>query len=188
MTRTSHALAADGRVWLVDPVDWPDAIERARTLGEPSGVLQLLDRHNRDCARLAQQLGVPHLVAPGEIPQSPFECIPVKRMKAGWNRPSGGQRRERSSSPRLSERTRSTPAAMPSSECTRPGGSRRGRPRSRRRRGSHARPGTQPSSAARRRSSTSIRRPLVVRSERRRAGQVARGAEEQSDPRPAQAG
>jgi hypothetical protein len=81
MTRTSHALAADGRVWLVDPVDWPDAIERARTLGELSGVLQLLDRHNRDCARLAQQLGVPHLVAPGEIPQSPFECIPLERMK-----------------------------------------------------------------------------------------------------------
>jgi hypothetical protein len=81
MTRTSHALAADGRVWLVDPVDWSDAIERARTLGELSGVLQLLDRHNRDCARLADALGVPHIVTPEEIPQSPLECIPAKRMK-----------------------------------------------------------------------------------------------------------
>ena len=43
MTRTSHALAADGRVWLVDPVDWPDAIERARSLGKPAAVLQLLE-------------------------------------------------------------------------------------------------------------------------------------------------
>ncbi len=30
MTRTSHALAAEGKVWLVDPVDWPKAIERAQ--------------------------------------------------------------------------------------------------------------------------------------------------------------
>ena len=29
MTRTSHALVGGGRVWLVDPVDWPEAIERA---------------------------------------------------------------------------------------------------------------------------------------------------------------
>lgn len=81
MTRTSHALAADGKVWLVDPVDWPDAIDRALALGEPAGVLQLLDRHNRDCAALAERLGVLHLVAPDEVPGSPFECIAVKRMK-----------------------------------------------------------------------------------------------------------
>ena len=36
----------------------PTAIERALTLGEPAGVLQLLDRHNRDCAALAARLGV----------------------------------------------------------------------------------------------------------------------------------
>jgi len=52
MTRTSHALAADAKVWLVDPIDWPEAIERALTLGEPAGVVQLLDRHQRDCAAL----------------------------------------------------------------------------------------------------------------------------------------
>jgi hypothetical protein len=81
MTRTSHALAAAGRVWLVDPVDWPDAVDRALTLGEPAGVLQLLDRHNRDCRALADRLGVPHLVAPDDVPGSPFRCVPVLRRK-----------------------------------------------------------------------------------------------------------
>ena len=81
MTRTSHCLAAGGRVWLVDPVDWPEAIERARSLGEPAGVLQLLDRHNRDCAAMAARLGVPHLVAPRAVPDSPFEVVEVKRWK-----------------------------------------------------------------------------------------------------------
>ena len=81
MTRTSHALAAGGRVWLVDPVDWPEAVERARGLGEPAGVLQLLDRHNRDCAKLAARLGVPHVVAPDAVADSPFECIPLTRNR-----------------------------------------------------------------------------------------------------------
>ena len=77
MTRTSHALIADGRVWLVDPVDWPDAIERALALGEPAGVIQLLDRHNRDCRAIASRLGVPHLVVPDAVPDSPFAVVPL---------------------------------------------------------------------------------------------------------------
>ena len=81
MTRTSHAVAADGRVWLVDPVDWPDAIERARSLGEPTAVLQLLDRHKRDCTAVAERLGVPRLIAPARLPQSRFEVVEVKRWK-----------------------------------------------------------------------------------------------------------
>ena len=81
MTRTSHALAADGRIWLVDPVDWPDAIGRARTLGKPAGVIQLLDRHNRDCVMLAQRLGVPLLVVPDDLPGTPFECVPIMRRR-----------------------------------------------------------------------------------------------------------
>jgi hypothetical protein len=81
MTRTSHVLVADGRVWLVDPVGWPEAIERARSLGEPAAVLQLLDRHNRDCAAVAERLGVPHLVAPAAVPDSPFEVIEMRRWK-----------------------------------------------------------------------------------------------------------
>lgn len=80
-TRTSHALAHNGHVWLVDPVDWPAAIERALTLGEPAGVLQLLDRHNRDCAPLAGRLGVSHLVAPTSLPGSQLEVVEIKRSR-----------------------------------------------------------------------------------------------------------
>ena len=49
--------------------------------GEPAAVLQLLDRHNRDCAVVAERLGVPHLVAPALVPASPFEVVEVKRRK-----------------------------------------------------------------------------------------------------------
>ena len=80
-TRTSHALAADGSVWLVDAVDWPEAIDRALALGEPAGVIQLLDRHNRDCAALARRFGVPHLVVPDAVAGSPFEIVPMMRRK-----------------------------------------------------------------------------------------------------------
>lgn len=81
LARASHALAADGKFWLVDPLDWPEAIDRARKLGAPAGVIQLLDRHDRDCAALASRLGVPHLVAPDEIPASPFTCVPIMRRR-----------------------------------------------------------------------------------------------------------
>ena len=79
MRRTSHALADDGRVWFVDPVAEPEALERARALGEVAGVLQLLDRHGRDCAAVARELGVPLSVVPDELPGTAFECIPVVR-------------------------------------------------------------------------------------------------------------
>jgi hypothetical protein len=81
LTRTSHALAVNGKVWLVDPLDWPDAIERARELGEPAGVIQLLDRHDRDCAALAARFAVPHVVAPNDVPESPFTFLPLKRWR-----------------------------------------------------------------------------------------------------------
>jgi len=81
MTRTSHALAASGKVWLVDPVDWPEAVERACSLGEPAAVLQLLDRHNRDSAAIAERLGVPHLTVPRALPETPFEVVEIKRSR-----------------------------------------------------------------------------------------------------------
>jgi hypothetical protein len=81
MTRTSHALAADGKVWFVDALDWPEAVDRALELGEPAGVVQLLDRHDRDCAALAARLGVPHVVVPDELPGSPFTFVPVMRRR-----------------------------------------------------------------------------------------------------------
>lgn len=79
--RTSHALEVEGRVWLFDVVDWPDLDARVRELGEPAGVVQLLDRHRRDCAAVAQRLGVPHLVVPRQLPGTPFELRPVVRFR-----------------------------------------------------------------------------------------------------------
>jgi hypothetical protein len=81
MTRTSHVLAADRKVWLVDPLDWPEAIERAQALGEPAAVVQLLDRHHRDCAALAERFGVPHVIAPDELTGSPFAFVPIMRRR-----------------------------------------------------------------------------------------------------------
>ncbi|HET7567761.1 MAG TPA: hypothetical protein VFJ91_07215 [Gaiellaceae bacterium] len=82
MRRCSHALAAGGRVWLLDPVWDEDALDRAAALGEPAGVVQLLDRHGRDCARVAERLGVPLHVVPGSAPDgAPFEVLPVLRTR-----------------------------------------------------------------------------------------------------------
>lgn len=83
LQRSSHALADDGRVWLVDPVDVAEPLERAQGLGEVAAVLQLLDRHNRDCAVVARRLGVPHLRVPDALPDTPFEVLPVLRVP-GW--------------------------------------------------------------------------------------------------------
>ena len=87
LERASHALVSDGRVWLVDPVDVPEAIERAMSLGEPAAVLQLLDRHGRGCAAVAERLGVLHVKVPDTIPGSPFEAIPTLRLP-GWQETS----------------------------------------------------------------------------------------------------
>lgn len=74
MQRASHALVDDGRVWIVDPFEDP-AVPDFTTLGKPAAVLQLLDRHERDCAAVASRLGVPHLRLPDAVPDSPFETI-----------------------------------------------------------------------------------------------------------------
>ena len=79
LQRTSHALAVDGRVWLIDPVDGDGVEERIRALGEPAGVLQLIDRHDRDGAALAARLGVPLHVVPASVPETPFRFLPLLR-------------------------------------------------------------------------------------------------------------
>lgn len=78
MQRAAHALLVDGAVWLVDPVDVPEAIDRAAALGPVRGVVQLLDRHGRDGVALAERFGVPHLLLPDEIPESPVQVVPVQ--------------------------------------------------------------------------------------------------------------
>lgn len=79
MERGSHALADDGRVWLIDPVDDAEALGKVAQLGAPAAVVQLLDRHNRDCAEIAGRLGVPHLKVPDAVPDSPFTTLRVIR-------------------------------------------------------------------------------------------------------------
>lgn len=77
IARTSHALCLDGRVYLIDALLGDGVEERVRALGEPTAVLQLLDRHNRDCAAWARRLGVPHVRAWEGIGGAPFEVLPV---------------------------------------------------------------------------------------------------------------
>ena len=74
MERCSHALVAETGTWLIDPVD----NSRIDELEGVAGVIQLLGRHNRDCARIARRLGVRHHVLP-DAPIPPFRFMRVGR-------------------------------------------------------------------------------------------------------------
>lgn len=91
MERACHAVAAPGpdgaadAVWVIDPVDVEGLDQRIVALGEPAGVIQLLDRHDRDCSRVAERLAVTrHRVPFDGVPGSPFEAIAVVRNRL-WN-------------------------------------------------------------------------------------------------------
>jgi len=92
MQRACHAVRLGGGVWVVDPVDVDGLDERIAGVGEPAGVLQLLDRHDRACAAVAERLGVPHHRLPFEgIDGASFEAIdlintPVWKEVAIWAR------------------------------------------------------------------------------------------------------
>jgi hypothetical protein len=75
MRRASHALAADGAVWILDPTIVEGLDDRIRTLGEPAGVIQQLRRHERRCAELAARYGIPHHRL--SVGDAPFEAIPI---------------------------------------------------------------------------------------------------------------
>ena len=81
--RTSHAVREGDKVWLFDVVDADGLDERVRALGEPAGVVQLLDRHGRDCAAVADRLGVPLQVTP----RGPSAAVPTLRVMwiRGWH-------------------------------------------------------------------------------------------------------
>jgi hypothetical protein len=84
LKRCSHALVEGGRVWAIDALAADGVEERIRGAGEPAGVIQLLDRHNRDCRPLAEQLGVPHHRTPKQpIAGAPFQFI-VLRDSRFW--------------------------------------------------------------------------------------------------------
>lgn len=82
MARAAHALVDDGRVWLIDPYENAEAMAAATELGTPAGVLQLLDRHNRDSKTIAQRLGVPLMRLPVDAAGTPFTAIGVISNRA----------------------------------------------------------------------------------------------------------
>ena len=84
IARASHALLDGRSVWLIDPYKDPAALPAAVELGTPAGVLQLLDRHNRDCAQIAQRLGVPLRRLPADGAGTPFTVISMLSI-AGWH-------------------------------------------------------------------------------------------------------
>lgn len=59
MQRASHALATDGGVYVVDPVDAEGVDDLLAEFGEVAGVVVLLDRHKRDAAAVARRHDVP---------------------------------------------------------------------------------------------------------------------------------
>jgi hypothetical protein len=84
MQRGSHAVRGDGGVWLFDPVDGDGLEEELAGLGVVRGVVQLVDRHPRDCAVLAQRHGVPlHRIPRDGVPGLGAEPI-VLRDRPWW--------------------------------------------------------------------------------------------------------
>jgi hypothetical protein len=83
LRRASHALAAEGRVWLFDATDVEGLDGRIRAFGEPAGVIQLFADHERDGKELAGRYGVrAHRLSLGD---SPFEAIFLSdRELAAW--------------------------------------------------------------------------------------------------------
>ena len=80
--RTSHAIRSNDRVWLIDVLDGDGLDERIAALGRPAAVVQLLDRHNRDCAAVAERLGVPLHVTPFDpVEGAPFAAFPILRNR-----------------------------------------------------------------------------------------------------------
>ena len=62
LQRASHALAVDGDVWVIDPVDFRDLDDLLAEFGTVRGVVVLLDRHKRDAATIATRHDVPIFV------------------------------------------------------------------------------------------------------------------------------
>lgn len=85
MQRACHALRIGDGVWIIDPIEAEGADERLATVGEPAAVVQLLDRHNRDCAAFAERFDIPHHRLPWSgVEDAPFEPVPLVRNRL-WN-------------------------------------------------------------------------------------------------------
>jgi hypothetical protein len=81
LQRAAHALVDDGRVWLVDPFEDEEALTRAATLGEITGVLQLFVAHERDGKAIADRFGAPFFSLPDAVPDAPFDVVRLDALK-----------------------------------------------------------------------------------------------------------
>jgi hypothetical protein len=77
MARAAHAVRDGQRVWLIDPFEDAAALDAAAALGQPAGVIQLLDRHQRDGEQIASRLGVALLRLPASLPNTPFQVVSI---------------------------------------------------------------------------------------------------------------
>jgi hypothetical protein len=94
LQRASHALAHDGQVWIVDPVENAEALERVAALGKVAAVLQLFMSHQRDGDAVAKRFGVPFLKLPDHVRDSPFSVLSLdklawKERALWWPEPRG---------------------------------------------------------------------------------------------------
>ncbi len=89
MQRASHAIAVDGDVYVVDPVDAEGIDDLFTDFGEVAGVVVLLDRHKRDAAAVATRHDVPVYVPQfmvdiaGDIP-APVETFHRELADTGY--------------------------------------------------------------------------------------------------------
>lgn len=78
MRRASHALAVDGDVWLIDPLDAEGLDEELDRLGRVAGVVVLTNSHGRHADRLAARhnvaIHVPDCFDAGAHPVNGFEA------------------------------------------------------------------------------------------------------------------
>ncbi len=77
MQRAMHALRDGERTWLIDPFHAAEFRDALGELPPLAGVIQLLDRHNRDCAEIAGSLGLSLHRVPARVPDSGLEVVRV---------------------------------------------------------------------------------------------------------------
>lgn len=93
MQRACHGVRIGGALWIVDPIDVAGLDDWIAAAGEPAGVLQLLDRHDRDCAAVADRIGAPlHRLPFDGVAGAPFEAVALTRNRlwkelALWSAP-----------------------------------------------------------------------------------------------------
>jgi hypothetical protein len=78
MRRASHAMAVDGEVYLIDPLQIPDLEGVVASYGDIAGVVVLLGRHSRDSESIAREFDVP-IHVPAWVDYSPPEDITLER-------------------------------------------------------------------------------------------------------------